>query len=65
LLDIDEDGSKLLEQVLSGMRLMELDSLGGSGSRGYGKIRFSELKLDGADLQPRFAAINPFAAVAA
>ncbi len=33
----DEQNFKLL---LKGLKLLELDSLGGSGSRGYGKIRF-------------------------
>jgi len=65
VLDIDGDGAALLNQVLAGMRLMELDSLGGSGSRGYGKIRFRDLKLDEADIQSRFNDINPFAAAAA
>ena len=26
------------------MKLVELDTLGGSGSRGYGKIKFTNLK---------------------
>jgi len=37
----------LLPTVLAGLRLIELDSLGGSGSRGYGKVRFTDLRLDG------------------
>ena len=40
---IDEENFQLL---LKGMRMLELDSLGGSGSRGYGKIEFIELKKD-------------------
>src|SRR5690606_18138680 len=43
-------GDDLLDTVLLGLRLLELDSLGGSGSRGYGKIKFAALKLDGTDL---------------
>lgn len=65
VLDIDGDGDALLATVLAGMRLMELDSLGGSGSRGYGKIRFTELRLGEIDIQERFKALDPFAAVAA
>jgi CRISPR-associated protein Csm3 len=41
--------------------LLELDSLGGSGSRGYGKVKFSTLKLDGINVQAEFEAIDPFA----
>lgn len=52
----DED---LLPAVLAGLRLIELDSLGGSGSRGYGKVRFADLKLDGQSIAlPQ----DPFAA---
>lgn len=40
---IDEENFHIL---LKGMRMLELDSLGGSGSRGYGKIEFIELKKD-------------------
>lgn len=54
------DGEDLLPMVLEGLKLLELDSLGGSGSRGYGKVKFIELKLDGEDLQARFDAIQPF-----
>lgn len=37
----------LLPTVFAGLKLIELDSLGGSGSRGYGKVRFVDLKLNG------------------
>ena len=40
---IDEENFQIL---LKGMRMLELDSLGGSGSRGYGKIEFIKLKKD-------------------
>ena len=56
--DGDED---LLPILFAGMRLLELDSLGGSGSRGYGKIRFRNLTLDGQDVQKGFDAVDPFA----
>ena len=65
LLDIDGDGSTLQNTVLAGLRLLELDSLGGSGSRGYGKLKFRNLRLDGADIQARFDALDPFAGVTA
>ena len=60
VLDIDGDGGQLRETVLAGLRLLELDSLGGSGSRGYGKVKFRGVRLDGEDLQSAFDAIDPF-----
>jgi len=39
-----DDEEKMLEMVKRGLKLLELDSLGGSGSRGYGKIQFKNLK---------------------
>jgi CRISPR-associated protein Csm3 len=62
LLDIDGDGAQLRKTLLGGLRLLELDSLGGSGSRGYGKLRFRNLRLDDSDLQAEFDALDPFAA---
>jgi CRISPR-associated protein Csm3 len=44
---LDQDEDNLLETVLAGLKLLEMDSLGGSGSRGYGKVRFENLKIDG------------------
>ena len=41
------DGENLLPLLKKGLKLLETDSLGGSGSRGYGKIEFADLKLDG------------------
>ncbi len=40
----DEDNLKLL---LKGLKLLEYDALGGSGSRGYGRIRFEDINIDG------------------
>ena len=57
---LDKDGD-LVRDLLNGMRLLELDSLGGSGSRGYGKIRFLNLRKDTADIQADFEAMDPFA----
>ncbi|MGC8937606.1 MAG: type III-A CRISPR-associated RAMP protein Csm3 [Thermodesulfovibrio sp.] len=38
---LDDEDEKLFEDyLLKGLKLLELDSLGGSGSRGYGKIEF-------------------------
>ena len=41
----DDDAAKLLELFKKGIRLLENDYLGGSGSRGYGQIKFGELRL--------------------
>ncbi|MDR0776285.1 MAG: type III-A CRISPR-associated RAMP protein Csm3 [Azonexus sp.] len=54
------DGDELLTTVLQGLRLLELDSIGGSGSRGYGKVRFADLNIDQQNAQARFDAIQPF-----
>ena len=40
----EENDKKLIKKFIEGMKLLEDDYLGGSGSRGYGKIKFKELK---------------------
>ncbi len=40
-----EDDKGLFQKLLTGMKLLEDDYLGGSGTRGYGKIRFENLKV--------------------
>ncbi|MBN2532133.1 MAG: type III-A CRISPR-associated RAMP protein Csm3 [Spirochaetales bacterium] len=45
----ENDGDTCLNLIKEGMSLLEKDTLGGSGSRGYGKIEFKSLKLDGKD----------------
>jgi CRISPR-associated protein Csm3 len=47
------DGEDLTDTLLVGLKLLEYTGLGGSGSRGYGKIAFRDLKLDGEDFQTR------------
>ncbi|MEN9945804.1 MAG: hypothetical protein RLZZ293_190 [Pseudomonadota bacterium] len=37
----NDDKQYLLNRLFQGMKLLELDSLGSSGSRGYGKIKFA------------------------
>lgn len=51
------DGDELLDTVLKGLKLLEFDGIGGSGSRGYGKIRFH---LTDSALKARFEQIKPF-----
>ena len=55
------NGEDLLPLLLRGLKLLEADSLGGSGSRGYGKVELSGLALDGLPIQSAFNAIEPFA----
>ncbi|MBK9496382.1 MAG: type III-A CRISPR-associated RAMP protein Csm3 [Xanthomonadales bacterium] len=52
------DNEDLLPTVLRGLKLLELTGLGGSGSRGYGKVHFATLSIDGMDLIPALAAVN-------
>jgi CRISPR-associated protein Csm3 len=51
------DDEDLLSDVYRGIRLVEYTGLGGSGSRGYGKLRFTDLKLDGAPVQDDYARV--------
>jgi CRISPR-associated protein Csm3 len=53
---IDTD-QKLQDYLLEGMKLLEMDALGGSGSRGYGRIEFI---FDDKDLQQKFTGISIF-----
>ena len=51
------EGDEGLEDfLLEGLRLLQMDSLGGNGSRGYGKIA---LHFDDKELQARFEQITP------
>lgn len=61
LKQLEQDDPGLLDAVLEGMKLLEYDSLGGSGSRGYGKITFTGITIDGEDASERFGKTQPFA----
>lgn len=54
------DDKELLDTVLQGLKLLEMDSIGGSGSRGYGKVKFVGLAIDGQDRQADFDKVQPF-----
>ncbi|MDY0261380.1 type III-A CRISPR-associated RAMP protein Csm3 [Syntrophotalea acetylenica] len=41
------DPADLIEDVFRGLRLIELDALGGNSSRGCGQVRFDNLRCDG------------------
>ncbi|MBM9536300.1 type III-A CRISPR-associated RAMP protein Csm3 [Desulfobulbus alkaliphilus] len=60
LKEIDGDDPSLLKIVLQGLKLIELDSLGGSGSRGYGKVQFLDLTINGKDESEQFAKVQAF-----
>lgn len=55
------DDENLLDTLLAGLKLLELDGIGGSVSRGYGKVKFQKLSLDGNDISADFDQIDPFA----
>lgn len=40
IFNTDTDSQNLLDKVKEGIELIEMDALGGSGSRGYGKVKF-------------------------
>lgn len=57
---MDEDKDEDLEGLLlEGMKLLEKDALGGSGSRGYGRINF---EFDNGEIQEKFNSIIPLGA---
>lgn len=44
--DNEKDGEKSLDMLKKGIVALENDYLGGSGSRGYGQVKFTELKCE-------------------
>jgi CRISPR-associated protein Csm3 len=50
-----EGDEGLLDFLLEGFKLLELDALGGSGSRGYGRVRF---EFDDAHIKEKYDAIQ-------
>lgn len=52
--DGDDD---LFEMLLKGLKLLGMDALGGSGSRGYGRIKF---EFADANTQQKFEGLDPF-----
>ena len=49
-LRVHDEDADLLPLVWRGLKLLELTGLGGSGSRGYGKVAFTRLELEGQDV---------------
>ena len=52
------DDENLLPIIWRGLKLLELTGLGGSGSRGYGKVEFTALALDGEDILDHVKRVN-------
>ena len=59
--EFDGDEKALLDTLLQGLKLLEWDRLGGSGSRGYGKVKFEAVCLNGESIDDLFNTIHPFA----
>lgn len=57
---LNNDSDELLTMILQGLKLLEQDSLGGSGSRGYGKVSFTNLQINGESISSQFDALDPF-----
>ncbi len=45
------DANDLKDYVLKGLKMIELDALGGNSSRGCGQVRFDDLKVDGETVE--------------
>ena len=48
---LDEKDEDFFSHVLDGLALVQQDALGGSVSRGYGKVKFTDLKVDGEPIE--------------
>lgn len=55
---VHEGDGDLLGVLWKGLKLLELTGLGGSGSRGYGKIAFKDLKLGEEDVMGKVEKIR-------
>ncbi len=54
---LGEEENDLFKYLLAGLKLLEMDALGGSGSRGYGRIQF---KFEDPRVQAEYESANPF-----
>lgn len=46
----NDNEAEIKAELIKGMKMLENDALGGSGSRGYGKIKFEDSKWNGEPL---------------
>lgn len=54
---LEETDKELIDILLQGLKLLEMDTLGGNGSRGYGRIKFV---FSDPEIQKKFDNLNPF-----
>ena len=52
--DFEGDPEEYFATVLKAMRLLEMDALGGAGSRGSGQIKFTDITIDGESKEDSF-----------
>jgi len=57
IFDIDSNPDELEKMLLTGLKLVEYDALGGNGSRGYGRVTFD---FDDKTINDKFSKILPF-----
>lgn len=50
----DDDGNKSLDLLEKGIKALENDYLGGSGSRGYGQVKFHKMKEEPVSFETYF-----------
>jgi CRISPR-associated protein Csm3 len=55
---LGENESELFDYLLGGLKLLEMDALGGSGSRGYGRIEF---QFKDPAVHAAYQSVKPFA----
>ena len=55
--NLENGEESLFDMLLSGLKLLEMDTLGGSGSRGYGRIAFS---FNDMEINEKFKSLDPF-----
>lgn len=48
-----DDKQQLTELLENGIKLLEMDYLGGSGSRGYGQVKFNSLKISIQEIETK------------
>lgn len=58
----DDERDALLSTFITGLKLLQMDAIGKAGSRGYGKIRFNSLIIDGTDASQKLAQLELFKA---
>lgn len=54
---LDDGDEALFGKLLKGLRLLEMDAIGGSGSRGYGRLKF---EFKDTAIQKSFESLTPF-----